>query len=668
MSNLSPDPTRLPGRVLAGAGMGGLAVLTLAERGATQMYATPQVWILVTILATAPLALLLRIIASPRTWQAPTLPWLMAAGLLGGGPVVSALFSPYRGPALQSAAIPLAAACLFLLVHDWLRADEPARQNQLLRLLAFGTALVTVVSLVQWLRSVASLSLEDALSSAVFFMRNPHPLGHANYTAGLMLLALPSTTWLAYRSAGWLRVVMGGCALLAALNLFTSGSRGGLLGLAALAIAGLAVARVGWKRFLLLGGAAALAAALLAVANPRVRSLLGSPDPSAAPNASTVQRVAMAKAAWLMGVERPLFGWGPGATPLAYPRFRHALDGGAESVLQMHNTPLHLWAEQGGVGLIGAGLMAALAAVGWRRSPLAAATLAGYGAFSLTDYQLDVPVFAATLAAAAALLASPAAAPVSRGARFGIGLLIVAAAAAIGLLGSRDRAPALNVEALQLAREPMRHAEAVARFKESLALNPHQELAHFNLGWLLLVPEPAAAEGHFLAAARLVPDKGGVYFGLGLARLNQGNRAGAAFALALECVNEPLFLSSPWWTVPEIATLREETAHQFSELLTRAYPTKNSLVSWDERQATLLKTLTSRLGQVSPGPETNYRRTRIGYPVLMRNADLAPAVDLYDVREDPRFPASVPFPLPPKGWLPSPRLLNLLDAAPASRQ
>jgi hypothetical protein len=64
---------------------------------------------------------------------------------------------------------------------------------------------------------------------------------------------------------------------------------------------------------------------------------------------------------------------------------------------------------------------------------------------------------------------------------------------------------------------------------------------------------------------------------------------------------------------------------------------------------------------VSPGSEISYRRERIGYPVLMRDQDIATPVDLYDVREDPRFPASVPFPLPSKGWLPSPRLLKLLD-------
>jgi hypothetical protein len=52
----------------------------------------------------------------------------------------------------------------------------------------------------------------------------------------------------------------------------------------------------------------------------------------------------------------------------------------------------------------------------------------------------------------------------------------------------------------------------------------------------------------------------------------------------------------------------------------------------------------------------------------MRNLDLAPPTDLYDVREDPRFPASLSFPLPSKGWLPSPVLLKLLDASPADLQ
>jgi hypothetical protein len=369
-----------------------------------------------------------------------------------------------------------------------------------------------------------------------------------------------------------------------------------------------------------------------------------------------------------MGADRPLLGWGPGTTPLAYPRYRAILDGGVENALQLHSTPVQLWAETGAAGLLVALLFCGLAAWNWRRAPTAAATLAGYGVFALTDHQLDVPVFAAALAALAALLATPAAVPTAPRLRLGVILVLFAAGGLIVGLGTRDRGPLLNAAALGLAPDPAQHDRAVALLNRSLALNPDQEIAHFNLGWLLLVPDPAAAEQHFLAAAHLVPDKGGVYFGLGLARLNQGNRAAAARAFALECVNDPRFLASPWWTVPAIAALRDEAAAEYRRMLAPRAPPPMTNRPWVEKQAAMLATLAPRLGQVSPGPELHYRRERLGYPVLMRNLDLAPPLDLYDVREDPRFPASVSFPLPDKGWLPAPVLLKLLDAAPAVRQ
>ncbi|MDQ5977050.1 MAG: hypothetical protein QG602_22 [Verrucomicrobiota bacterium] len=668
MRSAPPAFLSLSLRVIACIGLAGLALLTLGENGAARMFATPWTGVLAATVIAPVLGWLLRLVRVSGDFRLPAAPWLGAVFVFGFAPVLSALASPYRGPSLLAAALPLGAACLFLTVHDWLQADEARRRAGLARLLTVGAALVTLASAGIWARSLATLDTATLFSPTVFFMRNPHPLGHANYTAGLTLLALPWLAWFAWSSRGWQRGLAAACAALALLNLFASGSRGGLLGLAALAVAGLAVARVGWKRFLLIGGAAVMLAGSLALANPRVRSLLGPADPAAAPNISSVQRGAMIQAGLRMGADRPLLGWGPGATPLAYPRYRHALDGGAENVLQLHNTPLHLWAENGGLGLLGAGLLAALAALNWRRSPVAAATLAGYGVFALTDFQLDVPVFAAAVAVLAALLAKPAPTTASTALRLGTGLGAVAATGIIILLGQRDPTPVMNLEALRCAHDPAQHARAVALLNESLALNPDQEIAHFNLGWLLLVPEPAKAEAHFRAAARLVPDKGGVYFGLGLARLNQGDRTGAARAVALECVNEPRFLASPWWTVPEIAALRGPAAKEYERLLAAWIPTPKTSNPWVNRQVALLRTLAARLGQVSPGPEVNYRRERIGYPVLMRNADLPPAVDLYDVREDPRFPETVPFPLPPKGWLPSPHLLKLLDEAVPVRQ
>ncbi len=667
MSPVPHDPFRLPVRILTLGGLAGLAALTLVDRGATRMFATPWIQLLAGIVTVPPLALLIRLASSARPVRLPSAGWVILAAATAAIPVVSALLSPYRGPSLLNAGMPVAAASLFLLLHDWLLTDSDRNRVRLEQALAGSAAVIAVVSTGYWLGDVAALTRAELFSPILFEMRNPHPLGHSNYTAGLMLLGLPLLARSAWRSRGPLRSAALLATGLVLLNLFTSGSRGGLLGLAALGVASVAVAGLGWKRFLLIATGAVALAALLAVANPRIRSLLGPGDPLAEPNLSTVQRAAMAEAGVMMGVDRPLLGWGPGSTPLVYPRYRQALAGGADTVLQLHSTPVQLWAETGAAGLLAALILCVVVARNWKRSPLAAVTLAGYAVFALTDYQLDVPVFAAAVAALAALLAAPAATPAAPRSRMSLGILILAASGLIVVFGARDRTPLLNAEALLIAKDPAQHDRAVALLNESLALNADQEIAHFNLGWLLLVPDPAAAEKHFLAAARLVPDKGGVYFGLGLARLNQGRPAGTAHAFALECLNDPRFLASPWWTVPAIAAQREATAARFSQFVAPHFPTIKTSNPWAERQAALLRTLAPRLGQVSPGPEINYRRERIGYPVLMRNLDLAPPVDLYDVREDPRFPAAVPFPLPSKGWLPSPELLKLLDASPTVR-
>jgi hypothetical protein len=207
-----------------------------------------------------------------------------------------------------------------------------------------------------------------------------------------------------------------------------------------------------------------------------------------------------------------------------------------------------------------------------------------------------------------------------------------------------------------LATNPANADESIALLRESVALNPHQEIAHFNLAWLLVVRDPSAAERHFLAAAALVPDKGGVYFGLGLARLNTGRGSDAARAFALECLNDPAFLASRWWREPPIAAMRDSTQAAFDELLTRARTLAPSHAAF----LTNLAAVSTQLGRVPDGPEVVYRRRRVGYPVLMRNADFDAPFDLYDVREL-RTPPPWTAALPPKGWLPSPVVLTLLS-------
>jgi tetratricopeptide (TPR) repeat protein len=437
--------------------------------------------------------------------------------------------------------------------------------------------------------------------------------------------------------------------------LVTSASRGALLGLAALAVVALLVVPIRRRKTLAAG--LVIAGLGLALAHPRTRALFAKPDPAAAPNISNVQRTAMLTAAWRMGLDRPLLGWGPGTTPLAYPRYRAGLDGGAENVLQLHCTPAQLWAELGAAGVAVALAFVVLTLRAAPRHPTAAATLAGYAVFALTDWQLDVPVFALAVALCAALIAPPGE-NCPAGLRRSVGVSALGALAIIALLGRSDPAPAMNVRALALAREPANAERAIALLRDSLAFNPDQEIAHFNLGWLLVGRDPAAAERHFLAAARLVPDKGGVYFGLGLARLNQNQLDAAARAFALECLNDPAFLASPWWREPAIAAQRAAVRAEFSRLVARAG--KNLRAgSWAAAQLSQVAAFASLPGDTPPGPERRFFRERTGYPVLMRNLDLAAPTDLFLVRESASTPAAR---WPAKGWLPSPLLLVMLDA------
>ena len=667
------------------AGAAALAAITLADPGATRMHAWP--WSLAYALALlAPAAaLVLRAYAPTHPLRTPSQPWfhLVLAG--GAAVLVSAFASPYRGPGLLGAAPLLSALALFLVTFDWLHADPAqgeARRRRLRLALGGFLVLVALASLGRWLGDLPRLAPAE-----IFAARNPHPLGHSNYTAGLALLMLPTFAALARSANGRARLGWAAAAVLALGLLFTSGSRGGLGGLAVLLLGALLASRLGVRRTLGFAALAAAACLLLALAHPRTRALLHGAD-AAALSASTVQRTAMARAGFALGAARPLLGWGPGATPLAYPKFRAGLDGGVEDALQLHSLPVQLWAELGLAGLAGlAGLLVFIARHA-RRDPTAAVTLAGYLAFALTDYQLDVPVFAFSLAILAALLAppaDPATAVRSRALDWCLRLTALAYLA----FARTDPTPAMNVHALALARDPAQTPAAAELLRTSLAVNPDQEIAHFNLGWLQVVNQPDEAERHFLAAARLVPDKGGVYFGLGLARLNQGRQEEAARALALECLNDPVFLVSPWWRNPALQPLRPGTLailHRFLAEAAGADPLKApaaakelaytaALVRWIEGTAAPGEMLaaantaerTAFFARRPPrpafadAPVSLLHRERTGYPVLMRNLDLPTPVDLFAVQENALAVGEYRFLFPQKGWLPAPLLLGFLQ-------
>ena len=665
---------------------GCLTLITVAAPGATRMYAWP--WSIAYWMAlVAPASLIiLRAFDRSNILVLPSRGWTMLAIGSASTLVAAALSSPYRHSSIIWAAAPLGSIAVFFAVYDWLHREPDAtaqRRAYLHRVVIWIFAVVVVAGLAEWAGRVREVGLVH-----LWALRNPYPLGHSNYTAGLALMMLPLFAFGAFRERRATRVIAGTGLVLAVAMLLTSGSRGGAIGLVAMVAAAIALSALSsrWKwRISLI---AALAAIAFIAANPRTRALLTITDPNSPPNISNVQRSAMAIAGLRMGLDRPVFGWGPGTTPLAFPRYRAALAGGAENVLQLHSVPVHLWAELGG-----AGVMCLLAGV-WlvvrdaRRDPAAAVVLIGYTVFGLFDFQLFVPAFGFGLAVLTAQLAARAP-PRSRTILpHAIGLFAIVVVAAILFVGRRDRTPELNAEALSDEVGIAQPQRAIALLRESLALNPDQEIAHFNLGWLLIVRDPAAAASSFVRAAHLVPDKGGVYFGLGLARLNSNDAEDAARALALEALNDPVFQLSPWWEDEPVARLHARTLALLANDLDRviaALPDK----SWSAGEAQYLRAFTAWLAgtgdaksvatvantpqrrayfEGSPNVQAlratgirTLRNERLGYPVLMRAPDIAPPLDLWVIRESAVRQSALAYLWPDKGWLPAPLLIALLD-------
>src|SRR6478736_5733421 len=222
------DPFSPPVRILALGGLAGLAALTLADPGATRMWSSPWTYLLAFALAAPGLVLLRRAATPEQPLRLPPAGWLIIAFAAAAVPLVSALASPYRAPSLLCAAVPVGAAALFLLLQDWIGAVPERNRLRLAQILAGAFGVVAAVSFLLWLVDVLPATRQYGLAVALKVWRNPHPLGHSNYTAGLMLLGLPWLLLAAWRDRGLKRGVGLIGALFALLNLFTSGSRGGL--------------------------------------------------------------------------------------------------------------------------------------------------------------------------------------------------------------------------------------------------------------------------------------------------------------------------------------------------------------------------------------------------------------------------------------------------------
>ena len=260
--------------------------------------------------------------------------------------------------------------------------------------------------------------------------RNWAPMGHQNYVAGFLMLVLPLFVSLAIAQQGkWRSLWLAGIGL-GLLDLYTTSSRGGFLGLGAIVLYAMIVALFRVKRyrgFVLLGSGAAIAIfGLLIIANNRLRSitagLIASFSNPTQGVGELMFRAIAADAGWRMGLDHWLFGAGAGSAVMLYQQYRPQWAGReAEILFQLHSTPVQLWAELGiGAVITFMFLLVAIASLviklhkspTWQANPQDQAiayglfgSLLGYGILAITDYQLDVPAISGSLVIVFACLA-----------------------------------------------------------------------------------------------------------------------------------------------------------------------------------------------------------------------------------------------------------------------
>ncbi len=236
--------------------------------------------------------------------------------------------------------------------------------------------------------------------------RNWAPIGHQNYVAGYLTLAIPSLVGLSLSRSGGLRWIFAVGAGLGAVALYTTASRAGWVGvMVALvgAIAALVLQSKSLKiRFsnsqLLGGGAIGLGGIVLALLSTGRLSGILQATSSGYVSGEFAYRLITNTVGWAMGVQSPLYGLGLGSAPQLFQKFRPFWGGReAEMAFQLHSTPAQLFGELGLLGLgLFVGTIGYLARLWWlSRHRLSAMThslfaaILAYGIQSLSDYQLD---------------------------------------------------------------------------------------------------------------------------------------------------------------------------------------------------------------------------------------------------------------------------------------
>jgi tetratricopeptide (TPR) repeat protein len=274
-------------------------------------------------------------------------------------------------------------------------------EESLLPFLSLSQAVLCLASLNQYGMEVALPRWRAGVG--LLSMNNVYPLGHHNFVSGFLALTVPITLFLVIQRRGWQRLGWILSLVLGCVTLYTTQSRGGWAGVAlgcvvtfltavplnrralfGLAIATVVVGTVGWTS--------------ITISNNKSQMLLQGRDISAE------QRFVYWQTGIALWRNHPIFGVGQGVTGYLFPRYRTDISPWmSRTAQQLHSTPFHLLAETGAWGLTAYfSWICTSTYLLWklRQFPEVAALaggLTGYGASSLTDFQLENPAISITL-------------------------------------------------------------------------------------------------------------------------------------------------------------------------------------------------------------------------------------------------------------------------------
>lgn len=366
------------------------------------------------------------------SWLGNGLDWVV--GLIVIGLFVSTVFAQFPQQAFWYSWTVICFLALLYVLNSWL--NTPQRRYRILVGQGYLNIAFIVVSLSLWIgqtlipelariEKLQQLGITIKFDFSIIELRNWAPIGHQNYVAGYLLLCLPLITGLGFLHKGRQRWLWFAGVGLGLVDLYTTNSRGGWLGLIVLVSVSLLflLGYSGLPRLWLgLMGITALTTIVGVISRDDRFGHLITDIINGRTDGQLAYRLINITTGWRMGIAHPFTGIGLGGVPLLYQSYRPTWAGReSELIYQLHTTPSQLWAEMGIWSIassLGAIALFIYLLCRWFKQSRQAeytdrvliwcigASLLAYGVMSLTDYQLDNICISTTLVIFLACLSS----------------------------------------------------------------------------------------------------------------------------------------------------------------------------------------------------------------------------------------------------------------------